>query len=295
MKLLILYDCDPDGLAAACVIGNAYKGVSDSIEYQRAIRYQGPDLSNIDEETVVHIVDFCYKKEHMKSLCDKAFMVTVIDHHGESTLNDLDGFEAKNLTIINNTSHAACVLAWVYISNNTPDQAPDILKYIEDMDLWEWKLDNSGIMSAFLDSVQPNIESYMPFITGKISLDNVLELGQAVLNYKNKTMDILEAQAVLMNIAGHKVPAVNCSDPSIVSYLGNRLAKNQPFAATFYLQPNGLWKFSIRSITNETNPKGISVREIAQEFGGGGHENASGFKVDRLFPFELMEENKAHR
>jgi oligoribonuclease NrnB/cAMP/cGMP phosphodiesterase (DHH superfamily) len=150
-------------------------------------------------------------------------------------------------------------------------------------------------MSAFLDSVQPNIESYMPFITGKISLDNVLELGQAVLNYKNKTMDILEAQAVLMNIAGHKVPAVNCSDPSIVSYLGNRLAKNQPFAATFYLQPNGLWKFSIRSITNETNPKGISVREIAQEFGGGGHENASGFKVDRLFPFELMEENKAHR
>lgn len=292
MNTAIFYDRDPDGIAAAIAVA-LYVDDGDT-EFRPAIRYEGPDLEGITKETTVYIVDFCYKGKFMGPLCEAAKEVVVLDHHGQSTVNDLDGFEAENLIVVNDPKHAACVVAWSFLNEADPDDAPSILQFIQDMDLWTWKLPNSTIVSAFLDSVEPSIEAYTPFISGEMSLGDVLDKGQAVLDYKNKTMDILEKQAVLMEIGGFKVPAVNCSDPSIVSYLGNRLAKDQPFAATFYLQPNGKWKFSLRSITGEGLP-GVSVRDVASQYGGGGHPNASGLKVDKLFPFELIKECEVSR
>jgi oligoribonuclease NrnB/cAMP/cGMP phosphodiesterase (DHH superfamily) len=301
MNTVIFYDRDPDGLAAAITVA-LHQGVQYSdgkfwgpnFEFRPAIRYEGPNLEGIDKETTVYVVDFCYKGKFIASLCAQAKEVVVLDHHGESTDNDLDGFTADNLIVVNDTKHAACVVAWMFLNEADDEYTPSILKFIEDMDLWKWALPNSSLVSAYLDSVEPSIEAYFPLISGEMSLGDVLDRGQAVLDYKNKTMDILEKQAVLMDIAGYKVPAVNCSDPSIVSYLGNRLAKDQPFAATWYLQPNGKLKFSIRSITGEGLP-GISVREVAQKFGGGGHPNASGFKVDKLFPFEVIKDSEVSR
>jgi len=286
--IVIFYDRDPDGIAAAITVARHYTG--KSIAYHPAIRYQGPNMDDIGPNTIVFIVDFCYKKKFMEPLCKTAEQVIVLDHHGESTDNDLEGFSADNLTVVNDNKHAACVVAWSFMNFEDANNAPSILQFIQDMDLWTWKLPNSKIVSAFLDSVEPSIEAYWPFLTGEMSLEDVLVQGEAILAYKNKTMDILEKQAVLMEIAGYKVPAVNCSDPSIVSYLGNRLSQGYPFAATYYRQPNLKWKFSIRSVAN-----GLNVRKIAERFGGGGHERASGFKVDTLFRAEKMDSSELVR
>lgn len=295
MKTVVFYDRDPDGIAAALVVGQyREERHGEEVIYRPAIRYEGPDLEGIDKDTTVFIVDFCYKGKFMGPLCEAALEVVVLDHHGESTTKDLDGFTADNLIVVNDPAHAACVVAYSFVWECDPYAAPSILLFIEDMDLWKWEMPNSDLVSAYLDSVEPSIEAYAPFIRGDMTLGDVLDEGAAVKRYKDKTMDILEKQAVLMEIAGYKVPAVNCSDPSIVSYLGNRLAQGQPFAATYYLQPNGKWKFSVRSITGEGLP-GVSVRDVAQKFGGGGHPNASGFKVDRLFSFEVIEQSEVTR
>lgn len=53
--------------------------------------------------------------------------------------------------------------------------------------------------------------------------------------------------------------------------------------------PNDEWQAGLR-----TNPKrGISVREIALEFGGGGHEQAAGFRSSDP-PEKILEKMKAH-
>lgn len=291
MNALIIHDNDPDGIAAAITVGHSLSlkvDCPEHIEYVKAVRYQEPDWEKIDKDTEIYIVDFNYNAEITKKLCEVASQVVVIDHH-KTAREELTGlYEIKNLSLFILLDHAACVAAWIYFNGDESDP-PSILHFIEDMDLWRWKLPNSALVSAFLDSVKPDINTYWPFITGKTALGDVLDAGQAVLNYKNKTIEILTKQAVLMEIGGHKVHAVNCADPSLVSYLGNVLAKDQPFGATFYLQPNGLWKFSIRSIIGEDLP-GVDVSEVAKIYGGGGHNQASGFKVDTLFPFKIIKD-----
>ena len=292
-RALIIYDADPDGIAAGVVVGqHIEKDMGIPVSYERGIRYSPPPYDKIDKSTGVIIVDFSYDFAELSNICAVAHHVTLIDHHqsAKDTLRPQEIDSCPNLDVTINTSKAACVLAWEYC-HEAP--VPEILYYIQDQDLWTWRLPNSRIINATLGSYP-----MMPAVWEKVlkmPLQKLLEEGTAIDRYQEKLLGILINSAVLMEIGGHKVKAVNCADPSVVSELGNRLAQNAPFGATFYLQPSGLYKFSIRSVTGEENPIGVEVHEIAKLYGGGGHPNASGFKVSSLFPFEVIPEMEANR
>jgi oligoribonuclease NrnB/cAMP/cGMP phosphodiesterase (DHH superfamily) len=66
---------------------------------------------------------------------------------------------------------------------------------------------------------------------------------------------------------GHNLPYTMSSDA------GHEMAKGKPFAACYWDTPKGR-VFSLRS-TDE----GADVSEVAKQYGGGGHRNASGFTV----------------
>jgi len=299
MKALIIYDCDPDGLMAAAAVAAGLRkdGVAaDDIKFDRAVRYQEPNFEKITKDVSVYIVDFNYNAKITEQLCYLARSVVVIDHH-KTAREELEGIDCRNLNLFIDEGHSACILAWSFMNPGVlSSNAPLLLHYIEDMDLWQWKLNDSEIIAAAISCEDTNIETYQALynqetedsLVASAVIANLKSKGIAILSYQNKTIKILEKQTVYMVIGGIKVKAVNCADPSLVSFLGNRLAVGEPFAATFYMQPSGKWKFSIRSITNDTNPRGIAVDEIAKIYKGGGHPNASGFKIDELFPFEVI-------
>jgi nanoRNase/pAp phosphatase (c-di-AMP/oligoRNAs hydrolase) len=54
------------------------------------------------------------------------------------------------------------------------------------------------------------------------------------------------------------------------------LAVGESFAAAYYFDGDA-YKFSLRS-----KEDGSDVSEVAANFGGGGHKNASGFRIDCL-------------
>ncbi len=305
MKALIIYDCDPDGLMAAAVVfdGLHSSGVHPiDIKFDRAVRYQEPDWEKINKETNVYIVDFNYNAKITEKLCENAHFVTVIDHH-KTAKEELENVGYANLILHIDVDHSACVNAWNFFNGGTNVLVPLLLQYIEDMDLWQWKLSDSDVIAAAVACESTNIKTYQALydqavkdpITASAGIASLIINGRAILAYQEKTIDILEKQAVYMKIAGYKVKAVNCADPSLVSFLGNRLAIGERFAATFYMQPNRLWKFSIRSIIGKQNPKGIPVDEIAKIYGGGGHKCASGFKVDTLFKIEKIPGSEVSR
>ena len=75
-----------------------------------------------------------------------------------------------------------------------------------------------------------------------------------------------------ITIMGHDVPIANlpvtmCSDA------GNIMAKGELFAVTYYDGPEHR-NYSLRS-----TDAGLDVSMIAKAYGGGGHRNASGFKL----------------
>jgi nanoRNase/pAp phosphatase (c-di-AMP/oligoRNAs hydrolase) len=60
---------------------------------------------------------------------------------------------------------------------------------------------------------------------------------------------------------------------TLTSDTGHLMAQGEAFAAYYWDTPTGR-VFSLRS-TDE----GLDVSEIAKQYGGGGHRNASGFRV----------------
>jgi nanoRNase/pAp phosphatase (c-di-AMP/oligoRNAs hydrolase) len=66
------------------------------------------------------------------------------------------------------------------------------------------------------------------------------------------------------------MPVVNCYE-EIASDLLGELAMGHPFAACYH-DVGALRKWSLRS-----SAAGIDVAEIAERFGGGGHQHSAGF------------------
>jgi len=75
-----------------------------------------------------------------------------------------------------------------------------------------------------------------------------------------------------VNIGGHDVPVANLPY-TLTSDAGHRMAQGEPFAACYWDTPEGR-VFSLRSSAN-----GLDVSAIAADYGGGGHDNAAGFRM----------------
>jgi nanoRNase/pAp phosphatase (c-di-AMP/oligoRNAs hydrolase) len=73
----------------------------------------------------------------------------------------------------------------------------------------------------------------------------------------------------------YTVPIVNTN--ALISEVTHELAKNEPFAASWYLRADGRVRWSLRSTED-----GIDVSKLALTLGGGGHKHAAGFHTDKL-------------
>ena len=81
----------------------------------------------------------------------------------------------------------------------------------------------------------------------------------------------------MVTIAGHTVPICNCSY-TFGSDVADVLSEGYPFAAYFFVNSAQMLKVGLRS----KKDGGADVAKISEEYGGGGHKNASGFYVKSL-------------
>jgi oligoribonuclease NrnB/cAMP/cGMP phosphodiesterase (DHH superfamily) len=96
-----------------------------------------PDVSGRD----VWLLDFSYPRQQIIEMCHSANTVTVIDHH-VSAMKDLMGLDEPNLNLHFNTAHSGAVLTWMHL--NPEVKVPQILRYIEDRDLWRFLMTHQG-------------------------------------------------------------------------------------------------------------------------------------------------------
>ena len=114
------------------------------------------------------------------------------------------------------------------------------------------------------------------------TLKDLADQGEAVLSYIEQYGNKATAQARVETIAGYKaytmnLPYMNCSE--FLNKLltdPNEMKVKPDFAASYFRTLKGEWQFSLRSVGD------FDVSRVAQAFGGGGHKNAAGFKVDVL-------------
>ncbi len=266
-KLCIYHGNCIDGFGAAWAVRNA---LGENVEFYKGIHQQSPpDVNGLD----VFLVDFSYKKEVLKNMLKTASSITILDHHisAEKDLSDL--LKSGEIKGLFNMNKSGAMLAWQWF--NPGQQAPKLIAFIQDRDLWQFKLKGTREIYAALSSYPYDFELWDKLMASNDDeLETLKRDGKAIERRLQKDVKELTASGIRrMVIAGYDVPVLNASS-AYVSDAGHIMSIGEPFAACYWDHPNGR-SFSLRS-----SKDGIDVAEVAKKYAGGGHEKAAGFTVD---------------
>jgi uncharacterized protein len=246
-------------------------------------QYDAP-LPEIPADHGVVMLDFSAKRDEMRRLIERHGFVVVLDHHASAEA-ELAGIETPWSSIVEFSSeHSGAVMAWQHFHGTA---VPDLIRYIEDRDLWKHALPHSKQVNAALSSYPREFEVWHDLMMGDV-VGSLAREGAGILRNREAEVRELTNHATAVLIGTHVVPAVNAPH-FLASDLGNALLARfpeAPFAAVYTEQANGTRKWSLRSSDDR-----FDVMQVAVTLGGGGHRNASGFvttadgrnKVIRLY------------
>ena len=106
--------------------------------------------------------DIAPSNAELGALTDVADQVTILDHHVSSQQRIeaepelVESAEEMGHELLFDLSHSGAVLTWRYFHPEQP--VPDLLRYVEDQDLWSWKLPGSQEVNAAISSYPRSFE-----------------------------------------------------------------------------------------------------------------------------------------
>jgi oligoribonuclease NrnB/cAMP/cGMP phosphodiesterase (DHH superfamily) len=254
---IIIYHSDFDGVVGGWLFHKLYSDAEYCmVNYGSAI----PDVKGKD--TI--IIDFSYDRETILKMKEESNSLVLLDHH-KSAMERLGDLEYCYFDL----NKSGCKIAWEYL--HWGEEAPWLVNYVEDSDLWRWELYKSAELNAVISSYPLTFDSL--YYLERQSWDLLVFEGMAILRYKNTIIDQIIEKSKEDIIGGVKV--LTCNTPILQSAVAGKLATNKPFGCAWFENEDGDRVYSLRS-TND----GIDVSEIAQKYkSGGGHVRASGFRI----------------
>lgn len=260
MILCIYHGNCADGFGAAWVVRKALGEIDfHPGKYQEA----PPDVEGKD----VVLVDFSYKRPVLLEMAASANSILIIDHH-KTAAEDLVDLPA-NVICKFDMHHSGAMMTWEHFFPN--EIPPPLLLHIEDRDLWRFALKNTRQIQANVFSYPYDFQVWDNLMA--TAPETLAVEGEAIERKQSKDIhELLGVTTRDMIIAGHRVHVANLPY-TMSSDAGHELANGMPFAACYWDTPEGR-VFSLRS-----SDEGVDVSEVAKQYGGGGHRNASGFRM----------------
>ncbi len=250
---VVLYHADClDGFGAAWALWKKYPAAR-----YLPVEHGRPPPEGLDNDHVV-MVDFSYPREVIERLAGSTAGFHILDHHVTAQAA-LAGLPYAHFDM----TKSGAVLAWEWAH---AEPVPWLLQYIQDKDLWEWRLPMSREINAALASYPFDFEVWDGLTQATLEVE-----GRAILRQEDVLIAKVVRESVLVRFEGETVPAVY--SPVLTSQIGERLGRGYPFCIIWH-QRDGRRYFSLRS-----KPGAADVSAIAARHGGGGHTNAAGFSV----------------
>ena len=281
-KGLVFYHADgSDGVGAAWA---AWKVLQDTADYV-PIKYSDPiPPREMVEGKVVYILDFSFKPAALQAAWDSApLRVITLDHH-KSMAENYDGWGVSRRVIgsgwykekrLNNClysaryepDHSGAVMAWGYFHLS---DAPLLLQYVEDRDLWKWDLPASKEINAYIQILSKNFATWDGLNVALTKMpERVVGYGRVVLEHQQTLIEQAARQVIFGTL--YDVPVAICNSSVLHSEIGDHLHGLYPErVAVIWHQGPGSEKLSFRS-RGDANAKAL-----AEMFGGGGHQHAAG-------------------
>jgi uncharacterized protein len=279
-KIVVIYhDQCRDGFGAAYA---AWKKFGDDASYIPR-KTQDPVPEGLEGKEI-YIVDYSYKKPELDLLKEKNKSVVVIDHH-ETAKEAVESFHDN----VFDMDHSGAVLAWQYFHPKTP--VPRLLLYIEDHDLWRFKMEHNREFGAALGEYNQDFTTWDQLnenLEDRDHFSKFISLGGVIAGFEDKLVQKLVQFREKVSFEGHEIYAVNCSRiyRSIVAHELSTLNGTEGGIemAIVYYRYDGKVHCSLRSNGD------IDVRKMAEKYGGGGHKNAASIRVDSFeaLPFTFL-------
>jgi oligoribonuclease NrnB/cAMP/cGMP phosphodiesterase (DHH superfamily) len=296
LKRLVLWHRDADGFGAAYACHLAFRTskykndppefVTDDTTYI-GVQYNEPLPEQAREPwDEIYIVDFSYPLETLLILAQDCPKVVVIDHHktaeeiihkfnaaiGEMRTNDAavlrmleEGEKVTDSEAYYTPGLSGAVATWEYFHTSA---TPDILRYVQDRDLWKWELPHSREVNLYIASLPWDFAVWDAF-----TLNYAIAAGSAIAAYEDSLIKYQADKAYMGDLDGHKVPFVNCT--AVISEVGDYLCKkfeDAPFVVLYQIKEDKVI-YSLRS------RHGFDCGALAKKFQGGGHAGAAGFSL----------------
>jgi oligoribonuclease NrnB/cAMP/cGMP phosphodiesterase (DHH superfamily) len=276
VDVLIYHGGCPDGFGAAFA---CWKSLGDAVKYIGAKHSAGLP---VDTETGlpmqdwmnknVVIADFSFDKQTMQQLQKLvgSGKLLILDHHKTALLEhgqetDYAYFDMKR---------SGATIAWDYF--HPEKNVPQLLKYLQDRDIWTWKEPDARPFLEAFNLVQQDFQKWDEYVEREQELiPEAIQGGKSIANYTNNETDWLAKSVTSRSLFGYNVGVVNSH--TLLSDLGNKivLLEDPSFdcgLVWYYDAANRQIKGSLRSTDSKAD-----VSLIAKSLGGGGHRNASGF------------------
>ncbi len=260
----------PDGFAAALAAWLYYEGQAEFLGLDHGDIKTVQDLPALDGRAV-YILDFSFSPELMHGIEERAAKLVMLDHH-KSAAKKLTGFACRCGVVHFDMHKSGSRLAWEFFQ---PGRAmPDLVRFIEDRDIWVWQYPESAAFLAALDMEPCTFERWaeMASFTPE-QLKFFMARGQAMdEKFSKLAADIAEgAQPITFN--GQHGLMVNA--PGVFhSLVGDILSRQSgTFALMWSAAKGGVIKAGLRS------QRGFDCIALAESMGGGGHAQACGFKM----------------
>lgn len=300
MKPLVIYHANcPDGFTAAWVAARAlgevelYPG-----EYGKEPPYE------LARNRPVYIVDFSYPRDQLEKLRSAAgengwhsvegHPLMVIDHH-KTAQAELAGLPY----CVFDMERSGAGLTWDYFHPNKP--RPWVVDYVEDRDLWRFKLPDSEALSLFIRTTSHELASWDAIAA--LRREDALSMALGCQLYLQHYVRDALRQAYTFEmqwsdpdewddskaLRSTSIVAVNVSYTGVSDVLNAALdAHAVPVALGWHLAADGQLNCSLRSV------KSFDCSKIARARGGGGHAQAAGFRltIDHPLADELLRAGK---
>jgi hypothetical protein len=274
-KIVVIYHgkC-PDGFGAAWA---AWKKFGTKAAYLPARDRNATPVPL--KNKIVYLIDYTYDTPITKQLIKDNIRVTAIDHH----------FSQKEPIFLTekysyDVNHSGAVLAWNYFHPGKP--VPTLLRYIEDRDIWKWKVPHAREMLMLIDLAEFDFKTWSLLAkeldNPRMRTVNIKKGALLELHYRSLYKKLLP-NAELVTFAGHKIYALNCPY-YFADDLGHELAVKTHSFSILWSEAGGRIRCSLRS-EGKTD-----VSKIAKHYGGGGHKHSAAFSfpVGKKTPWKLL-------
>jgi len=239
------------------------------------VQYGSEPPIDMARDREVYVIDFSWKRPEMFRLMSASSRTVVLDHHRTAEA-ELEGLErqllvetAREHTVLFDMNRSGAGIAWDHFF---PHEArPWPVEYVEDRDLWKWKLRESRAVNAHIATMDYAPESFDAL---SWDVESAITLGTGALAMVRSYADAACGNAHSIFLDGWRVPSVTACQHNISEVLERLLELNprSAFVVGWWRRADGTFQYSLRSRQE------FDVSVVAKKFGGGGHKNAAGFQ-----------------